>query len=48
MHTTGAVISHRFSELKGQIVIPSILMIHVQKGEYWLDIEICVLARQKV
>jgi len=34
MHTTSVVISHRFAELKGQNVVPSILMIRVQKSEY--------------
>jgi hypothetical protein len=48
MHTTTVVISHRFAELTGQNVIPSILMIRVQKREYWLEIEMYVLERQKV
>ena len=34
-----------FCELQGQNVIPSILMIHVQKKDYWLEIEMCVLER---
>jgi len=43
MHTTSVVILYRFVELKGQNVIPSILMICVQQREYWLEIEMYVL-----
>jgi len=43
MHTTSNVISYWFAELQGQNVIPSILMIHVQKREYWLEIEMYAL-----
>ena len=35
-------------ELQGQNVIPSILMIHVQKKDYWVEIEMYVLERLKV
>ena len=34
-------------ELQGQNIIPNILMIHVQKKHYWLEIEIYVLERLK-
>jgi hypothetical protein len=48
VHSTSVVISHRYAELKGQNVIPSILTICVQKGEYWLEIKMYVLERQMV
>jgi len=48
MHTTSVVILYGFAELKGQNVIPSILMIRVKERVYWLEIEMCVLERQKV
>ena len=48
MHTTSVVISRRFAEFNGLNVIPSILRIHVQKKEYWLEIKMYVLERQKV
>ena len=35
-------------ELQGQNVIPNILMIHEQKKDYWLQIEMYVLERLKV
>jgi hypothetical protein len=40
MLTTDVVISYRLAELKGQNVILSILRIHVQKRDYWLEIKI--------
>jgi len=43
MHSTTSVISHWFVERKGSNIIHSILMIHVQKIDYWLEIEIYVL-----
>jgi len=43
MHTTSGVILNRFAELKGQNVIPSILMIRVLKSEYWVEIDMFVL-----
>ena len=35
-------------ELQGENVIPNILMIHVQKNYYWLEIEMYVQERLKV
>ena len=43
MHTTSVVISNKFAELRGQNIIPSIVTIHVQEREYWLEIEMYVL-----
>ena len=35
-------------ELQGRNVIPNILMIHVQKKDYWLEIEMYILERLKI